>query len=112
MANPLVSDIIERAKLFANDSDGNKHDEQSYLAYLNTAIALLYQRHPSAYYISSVIVAAPTDVQISDELAVNPVFTEPLARYVASRCLIEGAAGDDETNRKLAKDHEAAFMNA
>lgn len=111
MANPTVESIIKQAQLFANDKAGTKYDQTSYLSYLNTGIQLLYQRHPSAFYVTVVLTAAPSSVGISDELAVLPKYADLLAHYVAAQCLYEGAAGDDEFNRKLAKDHMDQFIS-
>lgn len=110
MANPTVADVIKQAQVMAGDKDGVKWSPESYLAYLNTGIQVLYQRHPSAFYVSSVITSAPATVALGDEIPVLPRFAEALEHYVVSKCLIEGAAGNDEHNAKLAKTNMDLFI--
>lgn len=109
MANPKVADVLKQASLFANDKDGTKFNPETTLAYLNTGMLELYQRRPSAFYVTSIVTSPPTALEVSGEIAVSPEYAEPLAHYVASKCLIEGAGGDDQFNARLAKTHLELF---
>lgn len=107
MANPKVADAVEQVRLFTKDADGEKWDDEAVLTYLNTAMRLLYQRHPLAFCVTAPVVAEPDALTMTGEIAVLPRFVEPLAHYAAAQCLIEGA--DDEFNARLAKTHLELF---
>ena len=109
MANPKAADVVNQAKLFANDKDGTKHDEATYLAYLNTAVQVLFQRHPSAFYLTTIVTDAPGTIGLGDEIAISPEYAEAIAHYIASKCLVEGAGANDEFNARLAKMNMDVF---
>jgi hypothetical protein len=109
MANPKVADVIKQAQLYVKDVNGEKYDAPTVLGYLNTAIGLLFARHPSAFYVTSIITEAPEAVEMGGEIAVSPDSAEALAHYVASQCLYESA--DDEFNARLAKSHLDLFAS-
>ena len=110
MANPKAADVVNQAKLYANDKDGTKYQPETYLLHTNTAIQKLYQRHPSAFYVTAILTDdPPAVVGLDEDIAVLPQFVDPMASYVAARCLVEGAGGNDEFNAKLAKQHMDAF---
>ena len=109
MANPRSDEIIKQAQLYADDKDGVKFDQATYLAHLNTAMKLLYDKHPAAFYVSTVVTSPPAAVLFGDDVVVLPRYADALSHYIASQVLIEGA--DDEYNRKLQKDHLDLFVS-
>jgi hypothetical protein len=109
MANPKVADILKQASLFLQDANGEKWKPVNMVAYLNAGKGLLFDKHPSAFYVTSIVTSEPDDVTETDELAIAPRYSESLAHYIASQCLMENAS--DENNAKLSKMHLDLFAS-
>lgn len=109
MANPTADEIVKLAQKYVKDESGTKYDADVYMTHLNTAMRLLYDKHPSAFYVSSIVTAPPSTVELSGEVAVLPRYADALAHYIAAQLLMEGA--DDEYNRKLGKDHLDLYVS-
>lgn len=109
MAYPTADEIVKQAQRYVNDEAGLKWDADDLLAYLNTGIQLLYTKHPSAFYVTTVITEAPAVAEISSSIPVFSRYAEPLAHFIAAQCLVEGA--DDQFNKALAQEHLNLFAS-
>ena len=78
------------------------------LGYINDGIALIYDKHPEAAYITAVTTAPPEAVVAGTvDLPITQRFTGALEHYVASRAMEEDE--EDAANMAVANDHYQKF---